>query len=70
MDKAMFDFVFEKHQAKFQFSVEELIEKMAPYANENGNMTTERLALFAYSEGVKDCQNFIYSLLSELLDVK
>lgn len=70
MDKATFDAIFEKHQAKTFFSAEEFSKKLAPYADEDGLISAERAAMFGYVEGLKDSQDFIYSLLSELLEAK
>lgn len=69
LDKNKFDAIFNSTVKNLDASMnyEDLMKK---YSNENSNISTDKMAMFAYVESINYSQQLIYRLFSELLSVE
>ncbi len=71
MTRAEFDALFEKYKKHYlptnQGQIQERLNKLA---DENGNISSQALAIFSFIESVQYTNDMLYSVLSEALQVK
>lgn len=70
MSKKEFDDVFMTCKQQFSFKSEEQIhEALTSFADNNGKISPENIAMFAYVESVNYTNDMLYSVLTKVLDI-
>lgn len=70
MSKEEFDNIFMACKQQFSFKSEEDIhEALAPFADNNGKISSENIAMFAYVESVNYTNDMLYSVLTKVLNI-
>lgn len=63
--------IFNETQEKFvkeDLTQEKVKEIISQYADENGQLTPAQMAIFAYIEGFKNSTNFMWQVLTKIVE--
>lgn len=72
MKKSELIALFNNVQEKFEGEINEdyFLQRLKPYADEEGFIDYHRLAMFAYNESLASSKGFLFEILSEILVVE
>ena len=70
MTKKEFDEIFESCTKQLlTLTFDQLRERIHSYSDENGKLTMDGIAVFAYMESIKYTNDLVYEILSRILDI-
>ena len=69
MKKSELITIFNTVQEKFEDEITEdfFLQRLKPYANEDGFIDYHKLAMFAHNESLASAKGFVFEILSEIL---
>ena len=70
MTRAEFDAIFEKCKKKYLGDEAEIQKKLSTFADKDGKVSAQALAIFSFIETVQYTNDMLYAVLSEALDVE
>lgn len=71
MTRAEFDAIFQKNQKKYlPTNQEQMQQKLNQFANPDGKISAQAMAIFTFVETVQYTNDMLYSVLSEALGVE